>query len=256
MKSEGGEDKEREKGWVLGDARGLGDRGGSEQAHGLLWVPKERMGPERGAERGGGGGSPSPLFSSPLSLSFVPSNHEATPQKRGVASPSMVYLGDTKAFLGEAKLYGGGGRASGGGAGGGEKQIQMAPQQYAAGVGGASGGGGAQEPKAGGTKEESQSLLRVRRTPPPTLLWDGALLRRSFVCYWFVCVATSVRTLRQQAGAAGTAPSVYRPTFIILPDSDVTAPPHPVAIRYEILPSFSLDCHCVKKVCMCLSLSP
>lgn len=186
VKSEGGEEKEREKGWVLGDARGLGDRGGSEQAHGLLWVPKERMGPERGAERGGGGGSPSPLFSSPLSLSFVPSNHEATQQKRGVASPSMVYLGDTKSFLGDAKLYGGGGRASGGGAGagGGEKQIQMAPQQYAAGVGGASGGGGAQEPKAGGTKEESQSLLRVRRTPrrPSCPLLDRAFLRLLLVC--------------------------------------------------------------------------
>lgn len=195
MKSEGGEEKEREKGWVLGDARGLGDRGGSEQAHGLLWVPKERMGPERGAERGGGGGSPSPLFSSPLSLSFVPSNHEATQQKRGVASPSMVYLGDTKSFLGDAKLYGGGGRASGGGAGagGGEKQIQMAQQQYAAGVGGASGGGGAQEPKAGGTKEESQSLLRVRRTPPPPTLLSSCRTERSSVCYWFVCVWRSAR---------------------------------------------------------------
>lgn len=163
VKNEGGEEKEREKGWVLGDARGLGDRGGSEQAHGLLWVPKERMGPERGVERGTGGGSPS-LFSSPLSLSFVSSNHEATQQKRGMASPSMVYLGDTKSFLGDVKLYGGG-RATGAsaGGGGGEKQIQMASQQYAGGVGGASGGGGAQEPKAGGTKEESQSLLRVRR---------------------------------------------------------------------------------------------
>lgn len=163
VKSEGGEEKEREKGWVLGDTRGLGDRGGSEQAHGLLWVPKERMGLERGGERGTGGGSPS-LFSSPLSLSFVSSNHEATQQKRGMASPSMVYLGDTKSFLGDAKLYGGG-RATGAsaGGGGGEKHIQMAPQQYAGGVGGASGGGGAQEPKAGGTKEESQSLLRVRR---------------------------------------------------------------------------------------------
>lgn len=160
VKSEGGEEKEREKGWVLGDTRGLGDRGGSEQAHGLLWVPKERMGPERAVERGTRGGSPS-LFSSPLSLSFVSSNHEATAQKRGMASPSMVYLGDTKSFLGEAKLYGGG-RATGGSAGGGEKQIQMASQQYAGGMGGASRGGGVQEPKAGGTKEESQSLLRVR----------------------------------------------------------------------------------------------
>lgn len=160
MKSEGGEEKEREKGWVLGDTRGLGDRGGSEQAHGLLWVPKERMGPERGVERGTGGGSPS-LFS-PLSLSFVSSNHDATQQKRGVASPSMVYLGDTKSFLGDAKLYGGGrpmGASAGGG--GGEKPIQMASQQYPGG-GGASGGGGAQESKAAGTKEESQSLLRVR----------------------------------------------------------------------------------------------
>uniref|UniRef100_A0A3B4UHT4 Zinc finger transcription factor Trps1 n=1 Tax=Seriola dumerili TaxID=41447 RepID=A0A3B4UHT4_SERDU len=70
VKSEGGEEKEREreKGWVLGETRGIGERGG-EQAHGLLWVPKERMGPERGVERGAGGGSPS-LFPSPLPLSF------------------------------------------------------------------------------------------------------------------------------------------------------------------------------------------
>lgn len=164
VKSEGGDEKEREreKGWVLGETRGLGERGGSEQVHGLLWVPKERMGPERGT----GGGSPS-LFSSPLSLSFVSTNHEAAQQKRGVASPSMVYLGDTKSFvgdtksfLGDAKLYGGGrpgGTTVGGG--GGEKQIQMAPQQY---TGGGSGGGGAQEAKGGAAKEESQSLLRVR----------------------------------------------------------------------------------------------
>uniref|UniRef100_A0A672ZBS9 Trichorhinophalangeal syndrome I n=1 Tax=Sphaeramia orbicularis TaxID=375764 RepID=A0A672ZBS9_9TELE len=86
VKSEGGEDKdrEREKGWVIGETRALGERGG-EQAHGLLWVPKERMGPERGVDRGGGG-SPS-LFPSPLSLSFVSPNHEASQQKRGVASP-------------------------------------------------------------------------------------------------------------------------------------------------------------------------
>lgn len=166
VKSEGGEEKEREreKGWVLGETRGLGERGGSEQVHGLLWVPKERMGPERGT----GGGSPS-LFSSPLSLSFVSTNHEAAQQKRGVASPSMVYLGDTKSFvgdtksfLGDAKLYGGGrpGGATAGG-GGGEKQIQMTPQQYTGG-GGGSGGGGAQEAKGGAAKEESQSLLRVR----------------------------------------------------------------------------------------------
>lgn len=174
VKSEGGEEKEREreKGWVLGETRGLGERGG-EQAHGLLWVPKERMGPERGVERGTGGGSPS-LFPSPLSLSFVSANHEASQQKRGVASPSMVYLGDTKSFLGDtksflgdAKLYGGGrpgGAAAGGG--GGEKQVQMAPQQYTGGGGGGggggSGGGGGQETKGGGAKEESQSLLRVR----------------------------------------------------------------------------------------------
>lgn len=169
MKSEGGEDKEREreKGWVLGETRGLGERGGSEQVHGLLWVPKERMGPDRGAERGTGGGSPS-LFSSPLSLSFVSTNHESVQQKRGVASPSMVYLGDTKSFvgdtksfLGDAKLYGGGrsGGATAGG-GGGEKQIQMAPQQYTGG-GGGGGSGGAQEAKGGAAKEESQSLLRV-----------------------------------------------------------------------------------------------
>ncbi|XP_049458395.1 zinc finger transcription factor Trps1 isoform X2 [Epinephelus fuscoguttatus] len=172
VKSEGGEEKEREreKGWVLGETRGLGERGG-EQAHGLLWVPKERMGPDRGVERGAGGGSPS-LFSSPLSLSFVSANHEASQQKRGVASPSMVYLGDTKSFmgdtksyLGDAKLYGGGrpGGATAGGAGGGgvaEKRSQM-PQQYTGG-GGGSGGGGGQE-KGGAAKEESQSLLRRRR---------------------------------------------------------------------------------------------
>lgn len=159
VKSEGGEEKEREreKGWILGETRGPGERG-SEQAHGLLWVPKERMGPERGP----GGGSPS-LFSSPLSLSFVSANHEASQQKRGVASPGMVYLGDTKSFLGDSKLYGGvrpGGATAGGG--GGEKQIQMPPQQYTGGGGGGSGGGG-QETKGGAAKEESQSLLRVRR---------------------------------------------------------------------------------------------
>ncbi|KAM9385692.1 zinc finger transcription factor Trps1 [Pholidichthys leucotaenia] len=172
VKSEGGEEKEREreKSWALGETRGLGERGG-EQAHGLLWVPKERMGPERGA----GSGSPS-LFPSPLSLSFVSANHEASQQKRGVASPSMVYLGDTKSFLGDnksfmgdAKLYGGGrpgGAASSGGGGGGEKQSQMPPQQYSGGGGGGgggSGGGSGQEGKGGGTKEESQSLLRRRR---------------------------------------------------------------------------------------------
>ncbi|XP_039977951.1 zinc finger transcription factor Trps1 isoform X4 [Xiphias gladius] len=169
VKSEGGEEKEREreKGWVLGETRGIGERGG-EQAHGLLWVPKERMGPERG----GGGGSPS-LFPSPLPLSFVSANHEASQQKRGVASPSMVYLGDTKSFLGDtksflgdAKLYGGGrpgGTVAGGG--GGEKQSQMPPQQYTGGGGGSGGSGGAggQEGKGGGAKEESQSLLRRRR---------------------------------------------------------------------------------------------
>lgn len=170
VKSEGAEekDREREKGWVLGETRGPGERGG-EQAHGLLWVPKERMGPERGVERGAGGGSPS-LFPSPLSLSFVAANHEAPQQKRGVASPSMVYLGDTKPFLGDtklflgdAKLYGGG-RAGGsatGGAGGGEKQSPIHPQQFAGGGGG--GSGGTQEGKGGATKEESQSLLRVSR---------------------------------------------------------------------------------------------
>ncbi|XP_026155742.1 zinc finger transcription factor Trps1 [Mastacembelus armatus] len=168
VKSEGGEEKEREreKGWVLGEMRGLGERGG-EQAHGLLWVPKERMGPERGT----GGGSPS-LFPSPLPLSFVSANHEASQQKRGVASPSMVYLGDTKSFLGDtksflgdSKLYGGGrpgGVAAGGG--GGEKQSQMPTQQYiGGGGGGGSGGGGGQEGKGGAAKEESQSLLRRRR---------------------------------------------------------------------------------------------
>uniref|UniRef100_A0A3Q3IVD0 C2H2-type domain-containing protein n=1 Tax=Monopterus albus TaxID=43700 RepID=A0A3Q3IVD0_MONAL len=162
VKSEGGEEKEREreKGWVLGETRGLGERGG-EQAHGLLWVPKERMGPERGP----GGGSPS-IFPSPVPLSFVSANNESSQQKRGVASPSMVYLGDTKSFLGdtksflgEAKLYGGGrpGGVTAGG-GGGEKQSQMPPQQYGAGGGGGSG----QEGKGAAAKEESQSLLRVR----------------------------------------------------------------------------------------------
>lgn len=168
LKSEGGEEKEREreKGWVLGETRGPGERGG-EQAHGLLWVPKERMGPER-AERGPGGGSPS-LFPSPLQLSFVSANHEASQQKRSMASPSMVYLGDTKSFLGDTKLLLGDGKLYGGGrsggaaagAGGGEKQSQMPPQQYGGG-GGGSGGGGGQEGKGGGAKEESQSLLRVR----------------------------------------------------------------------------------------------
>ncbi|XP_062266037.1 zinc finger transcription factor Trps1 isoform X2 [Platichthys flesus] len=163
VKSEGGEEKEREreKGWVLGETRGIGERGG-EQAHGLLWVPKERMGPDRGVERGTGGGSPS-LFPSPLPLSFVSANHEASQHKRGVASPSMVYLGDTKSFLGDtksflgdAKLYGGGRPGGGGGpAGGGEKQSPMPSQQYT--------GGGGQEGKGGAAKEESQSLLRRRR---------------------------------------------------------------------------------------------
>lgn len=169
VKSEGGEekDREREKGWVIGETRG------GEQAHGLLWVPKERMGPERRAERGSGGGSPS-LFSSSIPLSFVSANHDASQQKRGVASPSMVYLGDTKSFLGDTKLllgdgklYGGGrpgGAAAGGGPG--EKQSQMPAQQYMGGVGGGggggSGGGGGQEGKGGAAKEESQSLLRVR----------------------------------------------------------------------------------------------
>lgn len=168
VKSEGVEEKEREreKGWVLGETRGLGERGG-EQAHGLLWVPKERMGPERGA----GSGSPS-LFTSPLSLSFVPANHEVSQQKRGVASPSMVYLGDTKSFLGDTKSfladakYGGGrpGSTASAGAGAGEKQSQMTPQQYTGGgsTGGGGGGGGGQEGKGGANKEESQSLLRVR----------------------------------------------------------------------------------------------
>jgi len=185
VKSEGGEEKEREreKGWVLGETRGLGERGG-EQAHGLLWVPKERMGPERGVERGAGGGSPS-LFSSPLSLSFVSANHDASQQKRGVTSPSMVYLGDTKSFLGDTKsflgdasLYGGG-RSGGATAGGGgaEKPSRM-PQQYTGGGGGGSGGGGGQE-KGGAAKEESQSLLRVRWSvcalPPAPLILTAPL---------------------------------------------------------------------------------
>lgn len=168
VKSEGAEEKERERGWVLGETRGPGERGG-EQAHGLLWVPKERMGPERG----GGGGSPS-LFPSPLSVSFVSANHEGSQQKRGVALPGMVYLGDTKTFLGDSKSFLGGGRpggatAGGGGGGGGvgEKQNQMPSQPYPGG-GGGSGGAGAQEGKGGSTKEESQSLLRVSRTSTHT----------------------------------------------------------------------------------------
>ncbi|XP_061764558.1 zinc finger transcription factor Trps1 isoform X1 [Nerophis ophidion] len=153
IKSEGGEEKarEREKGWVLGETRG------GEQAHGLLWVPKDRMGPERGT----GGGSPS-IFHSPLSVSFISANHESSQHKRGVASPSMVYLGDTKSFLGDAKLYGGGRRPGGGAATtaiGGEKLSQIPPQQQYA--GGGSGSVGGQEGKA--AKEESQSLLRRRR---------------------------------------------------------------------------------------------
>ncbi|XP_077404936.1 zinc finger transcription factor Trps1 isoform X2 [Vanacampus margaritifer] len=146
VKSEGGDEKEREreKGWVLGETRG------GEQAHGLLWVPKERMGPE-----------PS-LFPSPLSVAFVAANHEASLQKRGggVSSPSMVYLGDTKSFLGEAKLYGGGSRLGVGAASSaGEKMSQMPSQQYT----GGGGSGGVQEVKGGAAKEESQSLLRRRR---------------------------------------------------------------------------------------------
>ncbi|XP_029022112.1 zinc finger transcription factor Trps1 isoform X2 [Betta splendens] len=133
VKSEGGEEKEREreKGWVIGETRGLGERG---------------------------------------------ANHDAAQQKRGVASPSMVYLGDTKSFLGDTKLllgdgklYGGGrpgGAAAGGGPG--EKQSQMPSQQYIGGGGGGGGGaggggGGGQEGKGGAAKEESQSLLRRRR---------------------------------------------------------------------------------------------
>lgn len=154
VKSEGGE--EREKGWVLGESRAPGERGGGaagEQVHGLLWVPKERAGPDRGS----GGRSPS-LFTSPLSLSFVAGGHEAAQQKRGVASPGLLYLGDTKPYAGDTKLYTGG-RASGGSAAperGGEKQIQVPTQQFA-------GGGGAQDGKGVGAKEESQSLLRVGR---------------------------------------------------------------------------------------------
>uniref|UniRef100_A0A3B4G735 C2H2-type domain-containing protein n=1 Tax=Pundamilia nyererei TaxID=303518 RepID=A0A3B4G735_9CICH len=140
VKSEGVEEKEREreKGWVLGETRGLGERGG-EQAHGLLWVPKERMGPERGA----GSGSPS-LFTSPLSLSFVPANHEVSQQKRGVASPSMVYLGDTKSFLGDTKSF-------------------LADAKY--------GGGRPGSTASGANKEESQSLLRVRWNMQKPLLF-------------------------------------------------------------------------------------
>lgn len=187
VKSEGVEEKEREreKGWVLGEMRGPGERGG-EQAHGLLWVPKERMGPERVAERGAGGGSPS-LFPSPLSLTFVSANHDGSQQKRGVASPGMVYLGDTKSFLGDTKSFLGGGRpavaTSGGGGGGGEKQSQIPSQQYPGG-GGGSGGAGAQEGKGGATKEESQSLLRVSRTcTHPKFIYQSALQNRFTFCH-------------------------------------------------------------------------
>ncbi|MED6244147.1 hypothetical protein ATANTOWER_025067 [Ataeniobius toweri] len=176
VKSEGveGKEREREKGWVLGESRGPGERGG-EQAHGLLWIPKERMGPERGAERGAGGGSPS-LFPSPLSLSFVSANHEGSQQKRGVALSGMVYLGDTKSFLGDTKSFLGGGRPGGAtaGGGGGEKQSQI-PSQPCPGGGSGSGGAGVQEGKGGATKEESQSLLRcvpvcLRLFKPPLSL--------------------------------------------------------------------------------------
>ncbi|XP_057683365.1 zinc finger transcription factor Trps1 isoform X2 [Corythoichthys intestinalis] len=140
-------DREHEKGWVLGETRS------GEQAHGLLWVPKERMGPE-----------PS-LFPSPLSVAFVSANHEASHQKRtgGVASPSMVYLGDTKSFLGDAKLYGGGGRPGGGAAASGGEKISQVPSQQYTGGGSGGGSGGVQEVKGGAAKEESQSLLRRRR---------------------------------------------------------------------------------------------
>uniref|UniRef100_A0AAV2K4B7 C2H2-type domain-containing protein n=1 Tax=Knipowitschia caucasica TaxID=637954 RepID=A0AAV2K4B7_KNICA len=150
-KSDSGE--EREKGWVIADTRG--DRGG-EQAHGLLWVPKERIGPETGPESG----SPS-LFPTNLSFSFVSPNHESPQSKRG--SPSMVYLSDTKAFMGdakaflnEAKLYGGGRSGAGGVAG--EKQFATAAGGGVTG-GGGTGASGGQEGK-GAAKEESQSLLR------------------------------------------------------------------------------------------------
>ncbi|CAL8396826.1 unnamed protein product [Gadus morhua 'NCC'] len=144
----------REEGLKGEDNGGRG--GGREHAHGLLWVPKERAGGERGAA--GGGVSPS-LFSSPLS--YVAANHEASPQhKRGVASPSMVYLGEGKPFGGGRH----GGAGGGGGGGGGEKQSPMTPQQYVVGGGGGGGGGGAssagQEAKGSAGKEESQSLLR------------------------------------------------------------------------------------------------
>lgn len=166
VKSEGAEEKEREKGWVIADSRLMGERGG-EQAHGLLWVPKERMGPESGP----GSGSPS-LFPSSISLSFISPNHESPQSKRG--SPSMVYLGDTKAFmgdskvfLGDAKLYGGGRSGGGAGAGGATGEKQMTNHQFTTAGGGAAGGGGTggnggQEGK-GAAKEESQSLLRRRR---------------------------------------------------------------------------------------------
>uniref|UniRef100_A0A3Q3QCA7 Zinc finger transcription factor Trps1 n=1 Tax=Monopterus albus TaxID=43700 RepID=A0A3Q3QCA7_MONAL len=94
-------------------------------------------------------------------------------QKRGVASPSMVYLGDTKSFLGdtksflgEAKLYGGGrpGGVTAGG-GGGEKQSQMPPQQYGAGGGGGSG----QEGK--GARRRGSGVFCANCLTTKTSLW-------------------------------------------------------------------------------------
>uniref|UniRef100_A0A3B3ZRD2 Zinc finger transcription factor Trps1 n=1 Tax=Periophthalmus magnuspinnatus TaxID=409849 RepID=A0A3B3ZRD2_9GOBI len=126
VKSESGEEKEREKGWVIADTRGTGERGG-EQAHGLLWVPKDRIGPETRP----GSGSPS-LFPSSLSLSFVSPNHDSPQSKRGAGEKQMT----NQQFS----------TAAGGGAAG----------------GGGTGGSGGQEGKTA-AKEESQSLLRRRR---------------------------------------------------------------------------------------------
>ncbi|XP_075995486.1 zinc finger transcription factor Trps1 isoform X2 [Genypterus blacodes] len=127
IKSEGGEEKERlerEKGWILGESRGIGERGANHDT----------------SQQKRAVASPSMVY----------------------LGDTKSFLGDTKSLLGDAKLYGGR-RAGGGGGGGAEKQSQMPPQLYpGGGAGGGSSGG--QEAKGGGAKEESQSLLRRRRS--------------------------------------------------------------------------------------------
>ncbi|KAM6972969.1 zinc finger transcription factor Trps1 [Aplochiton taeniatus] len=112
------EERGREKGWVLETGGG----GGGELAHGLLWVPKKREGLAIG-----GGASPSPsLFSQGALSLLVSANQESPQQKRGVSSPGLVFLGDTKSpFL--------------------------------------RGGSSGSAPESKPTKEETQSLLRRRR---------------------------------------------------------------------------------------------